>query len=61
MPESDGVVKATGSARAFGVTLCIWGYAVALVLVVRQGAHHAFEGWPARLATMAGVAVGLWP
>ena len=43
------------------VGLAFWAYAIALVLTVRTLAHQAFTGWPAKLLTMGGIAVGLLP
>lgn len=41
------------------VTVLFWCYAVTLVLVARSFIHHWLTGWPARLATMAIIAIGL--
>lgn len=61
MSESDEALRAGSSAQALAVALGFWVYTIALFLIVRQSAHHAFDGWLARVATMAGIAVGLWP
>ena len=45
--------------RAVG--LAFWVYAIALVVTVCTLAHQTFTGWPAKLLTMGGVAVGLLP
>lgn len=45
--------------RSIVVALMFWSYAIALVLLARGLAHHWLEGWPARLATMGMIALGL--
>ena len=47
--------------RSILVLVVFWCYAIGLVLAVRLLAHHSFTGWPARLATMGGIALGLLP
>ena len=47
--------------RAIGVGLAFWLYAITLLVTVRAASHHLLHGGSARLATMAGLALGLLP
>ena len=47
--------------RALAISAGFWGYAVMLFLVARWISHQYFEGWLARAATMAAIALGLLP
>ena len=56
----DGCLPPRGW-RAVGVSVVFGLYAVILIGGARWVGHHLFEGWLARLATMAGVALGFLP
>lgn len=42
-------------------TAAFLAYAIAWFLAVRYATHQVWDGWAARLATMAGLALGLFP
>ena len=48
-------------AKRIAITLLFSVYAAALIFGVRTAAHALLEGWAAKVATMAGVALGLLP
>ena len=58
MAESEARRPWTPGRLAAG---CFWVYLTVLVVAARMASHHVLSGWPARLATMAAVAVGLLP
>jgi hypothetical protein len=47
--------------RTYGATLAFFAYAAILVTTSRGIAHRFFDGWAARLLTMAGIALGMAP
>lgn len=48
-------------AQRFFIACLFWIYALALFFGVRTAVHASLTGWVAKLATMAGVALGLLP
>ena len=48
-------------AKRIAITLLFVVYAAALIFGARTAAHALLEGWAAKVATMAGVALGLLP
>ncbi len=43
------------------ITIAFVVYAVILVISVRRISHFLWAGWPARLGTMGGIALGVFP
>ena len=50
-----------GQCKRIAITLAFWVYAAALVFGVRAMAYSTLSGWMAKVATIAGVALGLLP
>lgn len=47
--------------RSIATGIAVLAYAVAVFIAARAIGHRVFSGWPARLATLALIAVGMLP